>query len=663
MDQKQNQVSPIQQLINSIDIVSVVKNYINLQKKGQNYWGLCPFHGDKNPSLSVNSEKRIFKCFVCGVTGNAIKFVQEYKKINFYQAIKEVIKLTNYDSPTFNKFLDTKIDSKEYKAYDLNNQAAFIYHRTLYNNANADKLEYLLSRNLTKELINEYMIGFAPNQEDKKYLFSILTNENNIMGENRDQSLVWSPIELVNNGLVSMNDDNQYFDFFWNRIIIPIKDEYGNIVGFSGRTLNPNEKIKYINTKTTEVFKKENILFNFYNFDKSIAKEIFVVEGYMDVFAFKRMGINNVVASMGTSFTLNQINLIKKYKNIESLILCFDNDHAGFNATIELAEKLMNQNIKVFVVNPYDSKHKDVDELLKGVGETETIKLVHKQISFINYVCIKTFENKQLSQKEIAVETKKIADLINKFAYDEFTIDFDLNILSQYSKISVENLKKYINVAKQQNNVVSNPNSNSYNNDFKNNNQYKPKEINYDFYFPKVNKNVKPLHTILDDNDIIKKKETELFKIICSNDFIAKLFIKYLKKEYFQTNQTIKKIFNQLVWYIQVAIENENNISPTNLLKIIELEKEEYKKDLQYLVSYLKQIETTNNKNDYSEYQLEYQGISLMIDIIVAKQKLIEAEIILENSKDASEQLKKSYIEYNKTIKSLMDIKERILGK
>lgn len=646
--------APFQYILDNVDIVSVIKSFINLQKKGQNYWGLCPFHGDKNPSLSVNSNKKIFKCFVCGVKGNVINFVMNYKKINFPEAIREITQITNVSTKELDNYLNFKINSDEYKMYEINKQASFIYNRTLFNNENKDKLDYLLSRNLTKELIQEYKIGYAPKTDNGKYLFSIMTNENNIMGENRDKSQIWTPIQLLNAGLAILNDKDDYNDFFWNRITIPIFDEYNNIVGFSARTLNNNEKIKYINTKTTNVFKKENILFNFNNFDKSAFNEIFVVEGYMDVFAFRRIGIQNVVASMGTSFTINQINLLKKYPNINTIILCFDNDDAGYNATLELAKKLVNYKFNIFIVEPYNKKFKDIDELLKENSVEDTKKIISNQISLIKYVIIKTFKDKVLSEKENIIETKKIISMINEFNEFDLTISKDLELLSSYSKINIDDLKNAINKSvdtKKTTPIQKISNSNYFEN----------KKIYFPFMKSENSKSWKEIRRNSDEFSL--KKEYALMQLVASNNFVAELYIKYIFHIYFQENYN-KESFQLMVFLIKRLIINNIEVTIENIIALVKNDsiQSTYHK---YLLEFLVNLLNSKFINELSEKQKREQGVSLIIEIIEIIYKIRRKQIILEDNEnyDKSYELKILSNEFNSQINELNKILLNIKNK
>ncbi|MDE5775020.1 MAG: DNA primase, partial [Malacoplasma sp.] len=352
---------------------------INVSKKGQNYWALCPFHADNNPSLSISPSKHIFKCFVCNTKGHAINFVMLFKKCSFVETLKEIKTILNIDDPNLEKYINnsSNVNKEELEIYEVNKKAAFFYHRTLFNKESEHCLNYLKSRDIDENLIDFYELGFTPKNPNRDYLLKLFEIAN------KEKS--GEPYLLLKAGLVTLNDKENFIDFFHDRLIIPIKNEHGYIVGFSGRSLNKNDKVKYLNTKTTEFFKKENILFNFFSFDKSSYDEIYVVEGYMDVFALKKLGIHNVVASMGTAFTDNQINLIRKYKNIKRIILCLDNDAAGISATISLSEKLIKNNFDIFVVKPFDSKYKDVDELARSLNQEESLKLINNQIGLIEY--------------------------------------------------------------------------------------------------------------------------------------------------------------------------------------------------------------------------------------------------------------------------------------
>lgn len=641
-----NNFSLTDYIVNNCDIVEVVKHFINLQKKGTNWWGLCPFHGDKNPSLSVSSSKKIFKCFVCNAKGNVISFVKQFKNIQFFDAIKEISNILNIDNPQLLNSLN-KMQEKMMPAYNadkLNREAAFIYHRTLFNKEGRDCLEYLKKRGIDEQTIEKYQLGYAPNSNERKYLFSIMTNENNILGENRDKSLIFSPAKLLENGLIILDNENKYIDFFWDRLIIPIKDDKGMYVGFSGRALKKLEKMKYVNTKTTEFFKKEEILFNFCSFDKNIYNSIFVVEGFMDVFAMVNIGRENCIASMGTAFTEKQIKLIQKYTNIEQIILCFDNDKAGLEATAEIAEKFFKFGFDVYVVNPYDKKYKDIDELLKGEGKQKTFELTAKQISYIEFETKNRLENLS-DDKEIVFQTNQIIKMINKFAYNELHIDKHLSYISELSKIPYENLKKLIKPNVSNNSVVKTYAVNQY--DEKNySKKFKKYDYPYENEYPKFeemdyaykNSRYDEIFNKYSDKNF-KIKEFQLIKIIPINSVVRDLFFEWIGAINFNSDLT-KKILKCVIFWVKKMKKNSLEINYQNLIETIQKKEIVDYKDrvIDYLIEAQKDFE--NGKISFSKSLS--QGSNLVKDIFLRltelKRKYVmstikDKEIIKENNK------------------------------
>ncbi|QHG89692.1 DNA primase [Malacoplasma iowae] len=642
-------------IIDKCSIVDVIKNYINLQKKGNNYWGLCPFHGDNNPSLSVNESKKIFKCFVCNAKGNAINFVAKYKKISDFNAIKEIATTFNLSDINLNNYFKnySDINEKWEKIYKLNSQACFIYHKSLLADKYEKQLNYLLDRNLTIDLIKEYEIGYAPNEDNSKYLFSRLTNENNMFGANRDENFIWTPNQLVENSLAILKDDGTYSDFFWDRIIIPIKDEHNNIVGFSGRILNQSGNIKYLNTKTTDVFKKENLLFNFNNFDKTQFNEIFLVEGYMDVFAFRQINIENVIASMGTAFTNHQINLIKKYPNIKSIILCFDNDNAGYNATMEFVKKIKNWNINIFIVKPYDKNFKDIDEYLKANGKEKTRNIVSNHISVVEFQIEKKF-SETTTDKEKKVYANEIIANINEIGFNELFIDSDLQKLSNASGISVENLKTLINKKSNENLIYQNKQNNYYKKQ-KNNNYFFNSIDDINIYgFPKISQS-KPLDPNFYLNRLVKK-ELDLIQLICNNNYLCKIYFDTIGDIYF-VDKNDMWFFKSLFYYLRLCMENDIKVSYKVLIKLINLYEENpvIKEQLIELINHYQEKVASSLANEINNLQKmegyinedsllqkeNIRGLTLMKDLLYGIESIKFKEIALSNKDDISEQIKK----------------------
>lgn len=635
--------SYINEIIKKYNIVEILKNYVNLTKKGQNFWCLCPFHGDKNPSLSVSPQKNIFKCFVCNAKGNAISFIMQFKKISYFEAVKEIIKVMNIDDIQLNNLInDYSNYNKEFsEIYEVNKQAAFVYHRTLFNKEAKECLKYLNDRKIDEKLIDFYELGYAPKTKNRDYLEHMLPQTENT---NR-------PSLLFKAGLTFLNDENNYVDFFNDRLIIPIKNENGDVVGFSGRGLNKTEKIKYMNTKTTDIFKKENILFNFYSFDKSEYNELFVVEGYMDVFAFKRLGINNVVASMGTSFTDYQIQLIKKYKNINTIILCFDNDNAGREATKTLIKKLIINHFNVFVVSPYDSKYKDIDELSRSLSQQECLNIINKQISFIQYEveCLKKID---LSYKDKKIEAQKLINYINEFAYNPLLISDDLKSISDFSGVSIDEISNLIfkiknNMNKNQK-FLNKPRSyqkqsyseiifkNYINSESNNKNR---QETSNEFWSFNVTNQIK-----------IASKEQHLIISLIFNKALISVFDKYLGFINFNKQGLIGKVLRMILFYCQQYNDDQYN-SGDIIESIFNSDEWENETEKKYGWNLIEEYLKKNYAEIKDSNKLYTQGLYLIKDI---KEETYNCRII--NASENAKQREKLKIEKKKILKEIENI-------
>lgn len=583
-------------ILNNYNIVDIVSNYIKIEKKGNNFWAICPFHQDTKPSLSISTKKNIFNCFSCNVGGNAIFFVKNFKKISYFEAIKDILKILNINDPEILNLLksDSKIDEKTQKLYDTNKHAAEMFYLALYDENDTSCFDYLIKkRKISRQIIDLYQLGYAPKRFKKNFISKVFES-------NQDLNNNFVFFDL---GLKNLNDNGEYTDFFYNRMIIPIKNENGYIVGFCGRALDEGIKEKYINTKSNEIFKKEEILFNFYSFNKKDYEEIFVVEGYMDVFSFVKIGIKNVVATMGTSFTEKQIELIKKYKNIKRIIICFDNDNAGLIATKKSIKKLSKHNFQIYVVKPFDIKFKDVDQLVNSIDENSVKKILNDQTSYIEYEILFFNRSDNKDRKSIITKTTELIDLINDFAYDDFFINDDLKKLSEFSGISIDilnqKIRKHFNRFKfenQKNIYFSNKeNKNFFKNKGFNNKNFQSNEIelfllslfNYDLavHFKKFyniiyfcnddqeKKEVLNIMSILID-DFIEKKDNfnikqSLFNIFKNNLEIKSSSINLLKK-------IIKNYYNTQFKYILLNNDKKNH-TLQGLNQIYKLNNELYK--------------------------------------------------------------------------------------
>lgn len=354
----------INKIINNINIVDEVGKDIQLQKKGANYVGLCPFHNDNNPSFFVNPDKKICHCFVCNEGGNVITYRQKYNKISFNEAVSLLAKELGITINTTNSY-------KKPMQYLLEDVANF-YHQSLeLTTGGKNALNYLLKRGMSLEIINKHCLGFADEQLAlKDYLI-----------ENSRESKKYSGLDINNAGIFNKFGK----DFFANRLTIPIKDEFGNIVGFSSRRIKEDNSAKYQNSPMTKEFNKSKLL---YNFDQArynlVDNFLILVEGFFDVYSFELQGFYNVAATMGTAVTNEHINLLKKYK-IKKIILSFDQDLPGIKTNIETAKRLLME--KIFDVKIINFDHyKDIDEYVQAGNDVKV--LVDNAITLEDYAAL-----------------------------------------------------------------------------------------------------------------------------------------------------------------------------------------------------------------------------------------------------------------------------------
>ena len=295
----------ISEIRKSVNIVDMISEYIPITKKGRNYFAVCPFHDDHNPSMSISPEKQIYTCFVCGAHGNVFNFIMDYENVTFYDALRMVADKVgiHLDNVPIKKKSNSVFD-KMYEIFDISNK---FYQNNLLTKDGNNARVYLNNRGFTDEIINEFQIGLSTNSK----LTKVLCNkgfDNNI---------------LLKSG-ISSGGDNGIYDTFTNRIMFPLWDINGRVVGFSGRIYNKSDTSKYVNSKESEIFKKGSLIYNYHRAKEEIRKKKFViiVEGFMDVIALYKAGIYNVVAMMGTAVTNEQAKLLKKLST--NIILCFD---------------------------------------------------------------------------------------------------------------------------------------------------------------------------------------------------------------------------------------------------------------------------------------------------------------------------------------------------
>ncbi len=356
------------------DIVDVISSYVPLQKKGNSYFGLCPFHNEKTPSFSVSPDKQMYYCFGCGAGGNVITFLMEYENYTFAEALKVLADRVGIKLPEDEPDAEEKAQADKRTAIlEVNKLAANFFYRNLFQEDGLRGYQYLKGRGLADDTIRRFGLGFAPRKGDAlcNYL----------------RSKGYSDALLRDSGLI-VTEEKGSRDKFWNRVMFPIMDRNNRVIGFGGRVLGDG-KPKYLNSPDTPVFDKSRNLYGLNYARTSREKYMLLCEGYMDVIAMQQAGFVNTVASLGTAFTAGQAVLLKR--STDQVILAYDNDDAGVSAALRAIPILQDAGItaKVLDLSPYN----DPDEFIKKRGADALRERISKaRNSFLFEVDIKKRE-------------------------------------------------------------------------------------------------------------------------------------------------------------------------------------------------------------------------------------------------------------------------------
>lgn len=337
----------IDEVISRNDIVDVISRYVSLKKSGSSYQGLCPFHSEKSPSFSVSPTRQLYHCFGCGVGGNVITFMMEYEHCSFLEAVNVLAERVNMELPTIGYNHNEKVERDiKAKLFDINKAAAVFYYKQLRQENGKIGMSYLIKRGLSNETIHKFGLGYAP-QNVSLYRF--------LKDKGYDDDI------LKESGLFTY--ERGIHDKFWNRVMFPIMDYNNRVIGFGARVMG-DAKPKYLNSPETKLFDKSRNLYGL-NFAKNCGKNnLIICEGYMDVIALHQAGFNQAVASLGTSLTLGQARLLKRYS--DNILITYDSDEAGVKAALRAIPilKEVGLSVKVIHMQPY----KDPDEFIKALG-------------------------------------------------------------------------------------------------------------------------------------------------------------------------------------------------------------------------------------------------------------------------------------------------------
>jgi DNA primase len=434
----------IEQIRRSVDIVDVISDYVQLKKQGRNYFGLCPFHGEKTPSFSVSPDKQIFHCFGCGAGGNVFSFLMDIEGISFVEAAKRLASRANIELPHAEieslpaANAKTNEISKMIEAHELLKK--FYHHLLLNTKEGQEALDYLQARGFSREVIEQFEIGYSLNAWDfaVKFLAS------------RGFSL-----EMMERaGLVIRKEDGSYFDRFRNRIMFPIHDHHGATVAFSGRILGEGQP-KYLNSPETMIFNKSKILYNFHSARIHIRKsqQAILLEGFADVIAAVKAGLPYSVATMGTSLTEEQARILRR--NVETVIICYDADMAGIEAAFRASQLLSEAGCYVKIATMPDGL--DPDEYVSKFGpERFRADIIESSASLMSFKMTylrkgKNLQNESDQIRYIDEVLQEVAKLSNPVE-----LDYYLRQLSNEFSLSLEALQQQLRRYRQNNHKTEN---------------------------------------------------------------------------------------------------------------------------------------------------------------------------------------------------------------
>ena len=565
-----------------INIVDIVRDYVPLVQKGKNYFGICPFHDDHNPSMSVSNEKQMYKCFVCGAAGNVFNFVKDYNKISYYEAVQEVankvginINIDNNFKKQENKF------QKQYDIYDISNK---FYQNNLNTNLGKIARSYLKDRKIDEEMIKHFEIGLSFNDNN---LTKLLRNKG------FDDDL------LVKSG-ICVKSNNNLFDIYRDRIMFPLWDINGKTIGFSGRIYEGNDSSKYINTMETDIFKKGSLLYNYHNAREFVLKEnkLIIVEGFMDVIRLYSIGIFNVVASMGTAITKEQISLIRKITN--NVVLMFDGDSAGEKATNSFIEVSKDIDFDISVVRLEEDL--DPDDYIIKKGKDKMIYHLNNAKSLIDYKLNKEKKNLDINNgEEVSRFINKIAPSLSKIN-DDIALEVEINKLAKMTGLSVDliksRIKKDVQINKKSDRIVIRPTR-------KGENKYN-----------KASKLI--LFNMIRHNNLILYYYNNLCYLPDEIDrsLANEIVLFYKKYESFNTNDFI------------VYLEDKSDL----INRLVEIDELNYSENytMEEIDSYFKTIKEYSNKNQIEELKKKLKNET---NDVVRKELAKKIEVLIKECK------------------------------
>lgn len=580
------------------DIVNVISQYISLKNSGSSYSGLCPFHSEKTGSFHVNQNKQIYKCFGCGEGGDVINFIMKIENLDFMEAVKLLAEKNGIEFKTNLSEADKKKMEEIKLMQDIHLKAARFYFSNLINFKNAG-YDYLRKRGLSDKIIKRFGLGYS------------LYSWNSLM--DYLLSIGYEKKDLVKSGLVTHKENgDKYYDKFRNRVMFPIFDYRGNVIGFGGRVLDDSMP-KYLNSPDTILFNKRYNLYGLNYAKKSIKNDtLILVEGYMDLISLVEYGVENVVATLGTALTNEQGKLIKRYAS--TAVISYDSDEAGIKATLRAIEILRHQNINVKILNLKDCK--DPDDFIKKYKKEGFLKAIEDSVSHIIFQINILKRKFDFNKDEHLIKFAKEAASIIKTLSSPVEKDFYIKYVSKEFNISLEALKEEV-FGKNYNNS-----KNNYKKFFKT--EQKPiekiKNIENGEKFVEEtfikllmeNKELRVLALlkISEDNFLINESK-EIFNLIIKNKELDKITIDKIK-----SLNISEEYLNDLD---NISLNSINTYDSKNVDEIIKnVKRNKFHKEVEALLKKQKKLELSLNQNSLDkdrmkEVELEIMNISLEI--------------------------------------------------
>ena len=439
----------INEVRNSVNIVDVISQYVSLEKKGKDYIGLCPFHQEKTPSFTVNEEKQFFKCFGCGKGGNVFKFLMFKDNLTFPESVEQIAEFAHIPMPSGYGSGPVQALSPLLK---LHQEAADFYHRVLITTKAGERgMQYARQRDLSDEILDHFKIGYAPKQDN--LLLTYLRGKD------------YSDDDLAKSGLFVQSQDGRLFDRFRDRLMFPLGDESGRVIGFSGRRISEDKtEAKYMNSPETEIFTKSKALFHFAEAKKAARTEghLVLYEGYMDVISAYKAGVHSGIASMGTSLTDQQVYMLKRISR--NIIINYDGDDPGVHAeerATNLFEKAGGFNLGIVVL----PEKLDPDEYIKKYGAEKYLDEIRGALSPTDFLLQRLAQKYNLKNDRDRITylneaVKEISRLINPVEQDLY-----LDKLAKQQGVSKDSLKvNLMRERRRQNRAARNKGQDGYNN-------------------------------------------------------------------------------------------------------------------------------------------------------------------------------------------------------